>query len=366
MYELILGIIIVSFIIGFVLSFSIGANDVANAFGTSFGSGALNFHQVCILATIFEVSGAVLLGGGVADTISKGIANMEPYNSDISKLYYGYLCALFGASIWLLLATFLKLPVSGTHSIVGSVLGFTLVAHGVTSVRWMTLLKVVSSWFTSPILSGLISFVIYFSTKHLVLKKSNQMQAACRFIPVLFGIVCALNSYMTLSETFKLFELTILPQWALGLIGLGLGCICALVILIFVMPIIRKKVIGSSGSGSSSPEDKENKLKTDFNTPVGETTIIEPGHCLFAEESPEICKLFSYVQVVTACCSAFSHGGNDVSNAIGPILGCWRIFQTGQSVTKDSPDWWILLYGGGKTFFCSLPSKRTHSESGAF
>lgn len=58
----VLWILILSFILAFFLAFGIGANDVANSFGTSVGSKVLTQRQACILATIFEISGAVLLG----------------------------------------------------------------------------------------------------------------------------------------------------------------------------------------------------------------------------------------------------------------------------------------------------------------
>ena len=57
-----LWMVIVGFIIAFILAFGIGANDVANSFGTSVGSRVLTLKQAFVLACIFEMLGAVLLG----------------------------------------------------------------------------------------------------------------------------------------------------------------------------------------------------------------------------------------------------------------------------------------------------------------
>ena len=62
----VLWIVIVGFIIAFVLAFGIGANDVANSFGTSVGAKVLTLKQACIVAGIFEMAGAILLGTKVS------------------------------------------------------------------------------------------------------------------------------------------------------------------------------------------------------------------------------------------------------------------------------------------------------------
>lgn len=63
-----LWIVIVGFLVAFVLAFGIGANDVANSFGTSVGAKVLTLRQACVIATIFELGGAILIGARVSGT----------------------------------------------------------------------------------------------------------------------------------------------------------------------------------------------------------------------------------------------------------------------------------------------------------
>lgn len=47
-----------------------------------------------------------------------------------------------GGAFWNLVATFIGLPISGTHSIVGAIVGFSIVAKGFKSVNLRKLYEI--------------------------------------------------------------------------------------------------------------------------------------------------------------------------------------------------------------------------------
>jgi sodium-dependent phosphate transporter len=82
----------------------------------------------------------------------------------------GYVSALSGCCIWLILATILNLPVSGTHSIVGATIGMAIVSKGIKVIQWFEVLKIVSSWFISPLLSGIVSLTMFVMIRRYILR----------------------------------------------------------------------------------------------------------------------------------------------------------------------------------------------------
>ncbi|XP_036326169.1 sodium-dependent phosphate transporter 1-A-like [Rhagoletis pomonella] len=237
-----LWMVILGFLIAFVLAFGIGANDVANSFGTSVGSGVLTIRQACVLATICEISGAVLIGYKVSDTMRKGILEVGLYEGSEDELMLGCVAALASSAIWLLVATFLKLPISGTHSIVGSTIGFSLVARGTQGLKWSTLGTIVGSWFISPVMSGLVSILLFLAIRKFILRASDPLKAGFRSLPIFYGVTFFINVISVVLDGPKLLYMDNIPTWIAICSSIALGLIVALLTQLIVVPIQKRKI----------------------------------------------------------------------------------------------------------------------------
>ncbi|MBN3300312.1 S20A2 protein, partial [Amia calva] len=237
-----LWMVILGFIIAFILAFSVGANDVANSFGTAVGSGVVTLRQACILASIFETLGSVLLGAKVGETIRKGIIDVNLYNDTVPVLMAGEVSAMVGSAVWQLIASFLKLPISGTHCIVGSTIGFSMVAIGTKGVQWMQLVKIVASWFISPLLSGLMSALLFLLIRFFILNKDDPVPNGLRALPLFYAATIGINTFSIMYTGAPLLGLELLPVWAIALITLAGALVCAAVVWFLVCPWMRRKI----------------------------------------------------------------------------------------------------------------------------
>lgn len=84
----------------------------------------------------------IFAGYKVSDTVRKGIFDLSMYKGCERELMLGFLSSLFGSAVLLIGATFFKMPVSGTHSVVGSTVGFSLVLKGLKGINWNTILTI--------------------------------------------------------------------------------------------------------------------------------------------------------------------------------------------------------------------------------
>uniref|UniRef100_A0A673H847 Phosphate transporter n=1 Tax=Sinocyclocheilus rhinocerous TaxID=307959 RepID=A0A673H847_9TELE len=482
-----LWLLVVGFIIAFILAFSVGANDVANSFGTAVGSGVVTLKQACILATVFETLGSVLLGAKVSETIRNGIIDVTMYNGTEHVLMAGSVSAMF-----------------------------------------------VASWFLSPVLSGIMSAILFYFVRKFILQKKDPVPNGLRALPFFYAVTMGINLFSIMFTGAPMLGFDKLLWWGVLLISIGLALVIAIIVWFVVCPRLKKKIecevksssptesplmekrelheahspilkpvseessampsitpsappfseerrvtfdIGDSddadqkdckesetgsapktahvhfttgpthipsngysqyhtvhkdsglykdllhklhlakvgdcmGEGGDRPIRRNNSYTSytmaiigmhgDFKPKEADFRASEDGdkenasaherkrirmdsytsYCNAVAENgapeglgdgevaleianddagssrssldedradadrPEVSMLFQFLQILTACFGSFAHGGNDVSNAIGPLVALWLVYESGSVISHAPTPIWLLLYGG--------------------
>jgi PiT family inorganic phosphate transporter len=295
-------ILILGFTFGFYMAWNIGANDVANSMASAVGAKAITIRQAIVIAGILNIVGATFIGSHVTNTIRKGIISTEVM-SDPQLALTGALAALLAAALWVSFATWRSFPVSTTHSIVGAMIGFGIMAGGLDVVNWRTLGAVVLSWVISPVFSMIIGYSMFKVIVRLILSKKEPFMLAMRFSPffIIVAIFVVVLSFLLKTPLGK--KLSISMPYAI-LIALAMA-----VILGFIGKIVLKKFI-SPAEGNGVEE------------------------------------IFRRIQIGTSCYVALAQGANDVANAIGPLAVIYFLVKTGTVGATVPVPVFLLLFGG--------------------
>ncbi len=367
-------VLLTTIIFAVFMAFNIGGNDVANSFGTSVGAGTLSMKQALVVAAIFEVSGAVLAGGEVTDTVRSGIVdlgaidNLEPMN-----FAYIMMASLLGAAVWLLLATRMGWPVSTTHSIVGGIVGAALTVGFVTGtggwsmVQWDAVGKIAISWVLSPALGGIVAYLLYNAIKRGILvyneladqrldeikkeKKELNIQHKIAFGQLSEEEQLALTDAMIRDSTtmrehdFTEEDLESDYYKKLHRINKSIEDVEAhhaldtwVPLLAAVGSIIISAMLLFKGLKNMNLELSSlgNFLIMGMVAAVVWMAVYIFSRTLKKQAlSRSTFLLFSWMQVFTASAFAFSHGSNDIANALGPFVAVLDVLKT-NSISEES------------------------------
>jgi len=298
-------------LIGLYVAANIGANDLANAMGTSVGSGSLTLRRAIWISIIANLLGAVLAGGHVTNTISKGMIDPALLAGEPNKLMLGMFAALISAGLWVHLATYFGLPVSTTHAIVGAVVGFGIISVGAGAVSWGKIIAVAIGWVISPAAGALVAGSIFYFTEKKIMSSRDPHAAAVHYAPALIFLVALV---LVLSFIFK------------GLRNLHIEIGFFYTVLLTVPFSALVGLFGRRWIRWQVQLKCEMRPGQQGNSPV---------ECLFAQ-----------LQVLTACYVAFAHGANDVANAIGPLAALFSVVKTKSVALQVQVPFWMLFAGG--------------------
>ena len=295
-------IIVVAAAIGAYMALNIGANDVANNVGPAVGSKALSLVGALAIAAVCESAGALIAGGDVVSTVSKGIIDPSGL-ADSGTFILLMMSALIAAALWINLATIVGAPVSTTHSIVGGVAGAGIAAAGIGAVNWPMMSQIAASWVISPVLGGVIAAGFLAFIKTAIIYQDDKIAAARRWVPLLVAIMT--GAFATYLATKGLKHIMDMTTQTAGMIGLGMAVLAWLV----SSPLIKRQ--------SQGMENRNKSLRELFKLPL----------------------------IFSAALLSFAHGANDVANAIGPLAAIVSTAQSGAVAAKVGIPLWVMAIG---------------------
>lgn len=238
----------IAMIFGFLDAYNIGANDVANSWASAISSRSLQYWQAMILSAICEFLGCFLVGSRVSDTIKNKIIDVELFTEDPTVLMLTMATALIGSSLWLTFATLICLPVSTTHSIVGATIGAGIAAKGGNSVHWgwSGVSQIIASWFIAPILSGLLSAIVFLISKFAVLEVKDfrtSLRNALVIGPLLTFITFSILTMLIVWKGSPNLGLSDLSTGATVGSIFGVGAVATTIYMLFLFPFYRRKLV---------------------------------------------------------------------------------------------------------------------------
>lgn len=364
---------ILAAIFGLFMAFNIGGNDVANSFGTSVGAGTLTITQALAIAAIFEVSGAIIAGGEVTKTIRKGIVDLSIVDIQPLQFVSIMMAALLSAAFWLLFATKRGWPVSTTHSIIGGIVGASMTlglsmgtGQTLALVQWNKIGQIAISWVLSPLLGAALSYMIFYHIKKHIIGYNEKVTAKLDELKQrkkelkeehkkAFECLTELQqvAYSTAMErdakTVKdpshqkedlesdyyreLYEVEVkktklnarraLEQWVPLIAAVGAMVISAMLIFkglkhigLELSVLHSSMIVGMAGAV------------------IWMSTFIFAKTLKNKDLSRSTFMVFSWMQLFTAAGFAFSHGSNDIANAIGPFAAILEVLRSNAMTTQ--------------------------------
>jgi phosphate/sulfate permease/DNA-binding CsgD family transcriptional regulator len=230
-------------VVGAFGAYSLGANNIANVMGVfvpsapdiqmNFGIFVLDTAQV-----LFLVGGGAIAVGiftyshKVMKTVGKGILSLNPEAAMVVVLAQALVLFLFSSSAF---ANFLisiglpplpLVPVSSTQVVVGAVMGIGLI-KGMQEIRFKTLGGIAIGWITTPVASGVITFILLFVVQN-VFNMTVSMGLPLQAEPVVIETITAKSS----------FNIDMVMP---GLLMIAFGLIAILVFLFFRQQKLRLK-----------------------------------------------------------------------------------------------------------------------------
>jgi len=125
----------------------------------------------------------------------------------------------------------------------------------------------------SPLLSGVISVLLYTSIRYLVLNASDPIARGLLCLPVIYGVTIFINAFAVVHDGSSLLYFDQIPLWGAFVASIGLGLVAVVVVHYFLVPIMKKKIAAVGSIDGTMDVVKRESYMVHAETEKGATTL---------------------------------------------------------------------------------------------
>jgi PiT family inorganic phosphate transporter len=159
-------LIVLVVVVALMFDFANGWNDAANAIATVVSTRVLSPLAAVLLAGTLNFAGAYL-STKVAKTIGGSI--VDPTMITLTVI----LAAMLGALLWTVMMTVIGMPISGSHSLIGGLVGAVVFAEGFSVLKMNGVYKILMALLISPVFGLIVGFMVMVAIMHIFKNTSH-------------------------------------------------------------------------------------------------------------------------------------------------------------------------------------------------
>ncbi len=293
------------------MAINLWANDIANNMWPAVGSKAISLTWAIILAVIFEASWAIIAWWDVVNTIKWWIINPDYFTNDKIEFIAIMLATLLWSAIWVNIATFLKAPVSITHSILWWLIWAWITSAWIQVVNWPFMWQVLAALIIAIFMWWIIATLIFISIRKTILKTNNKWEAAKHWVPIYVSLMTLIFSIYLILKWFKhklgWIKIYVESNW------LNFTATAIFISVIIATIVYTLLIINYRQKKKSFFEDSKDFVNQLFNLPL----------------------------IFAVALLSFAHWSNDVANAIWPLAA---IYDMSITTAKNINQVWIPIW----------------------
>ena len=147
-------ILIAVIALALIYAFMNGMNDSSSIVATMISSRAMAPRAALAMTAVAEFMGPFIFGIAVAKTIGRGVVNSDVITTHV------ILAAILSAVLWNLFTSYLGVPSSSSHALIGGLIGAVGMGAGLQAIQAAGLEKILIPLFIAPVIGFIIGYIV--------------------------------------------------------------------------------------------------------------------------------------------------------------------------------------------------------------